>query len=289
MATAKKSTTATKASAAEPMLDIFGLATANAGKKETTKKSTVPVVELADTDKEVLAAMTSWIEAKGKESSVKATLTSKGSVIRDKAIELWKSMFSKSKVRPTAIKVQGNIIREAKVNFDPTLAVKYQAAFSNFIATSKEISNEDRQSIMQVQPQAKDNVVVQFISIDQYAKVDTTKAATLKEKYGDDVVTSKKVYSFNPELLTKYQAILGKLIATSPDIAQEDKAKLIQCDIDYSVKAGVIDDIYDLVDAANALVDERNKEVKKTAEKEPYITLEEAIDDFAPTFQLKNS
>ena len=77
-----------------------------------------------------------------------------------------------------------------------------------------------------------------FICIDKYTMVDQTKAEILQNY--DGLLSEKTVYTFNPELVDKYAAVLSNLIMNCKDIAEEDKTKLISGERTYSIEKGSI-------------------------------------------------
>jgi hypothetical protein len=82
---------------------------------------------------------------------------------------------------------------------------------------------------------------VMFLPTDKYITVDETQAGALKETYGDAIVEEKTVFSFNNEMLEKYQEVLADMIENSDKIAKDDKDKLIVAATSYSVAKGSID------------------------------------------------
>ena len=78
-----------------------------------------------------------------------------------------------------------------------------------------------------------------FIVMDKYTSVDEEKAELLREY--DGLLGENVVYKFNAELVEKYGAVISDLIASSPDIAEEDKGNLISGEKTYSVAKGSID------------------------------------------------
>jgi hypothetical protein len=78
-----------------------------------------------------------------------------------------------------------------------------------------------------------------FIVMDKYTSVDEEKAELLREYEG--VLGENVVYKFNTELVEKYGAVISDLIASSPDIEEEDKGNLISGEKTYVVNKGSID------------------------------------------------
>lgn len=86
--------------------------------------------------------------------------------------------------------------------------------------------------------QDKSGATCMFICIDKYMMVDQTKAEILQNY--DGLLSEKTVYTFNPELVDKYAAVLSNLIMNCKDIAEEDKTKLISGERTYSIEKGSI-------------------------------------------------
>ena len=75
--------------------------------------------------------------------------------------------------------------------------------------------------------------------MDKYTSVDEEKAELLREY--DGLLGENVVYKFNTELVEKYGAVISDLIASSPDIEEEDKGNLISGEKTYVVNKGSID------------------------------------------------
>lgn len=104
---------------------------------------------------------------------------------------------------------------------------------------------------------------VMVIPTDKYKKIDEERANTLTSKWGEDTVTVKTVYSFNNDMLEKYQEEISKLISNSKVIDKDDKGKLIDATVSYAITKGSID--------------------IAPAKKE-----EEFLEDIQPIFMMKN-
>lgn len=78
------------------------------------------------------------------------------------------------------------------------------------------------------------------IVMDKYLTIDGSRAQQLQTNFGNDSVTSKVEYKFNPELLEKYEQVLSDLIMGSDKIAEADKADLIVAEQKWSVTKGMI-------------------------------------------------
>lgn len=104
---------------------------------------------------------------------------------------------------------------------------------------------------------------VMVIPTDKYKKIDEERAGALQEKYGEEIVTVKTEYKFNNDLLEKYQDEISKLLESSKKIPKEDKEKLIEAVIAYTVAKGAID-------------------------KAPSDKVEEYLEDIQPIMMMKN-
>lgn len=84
---------------------------------------------------------------------------------------------------------------------------------------------------------AKILVIVQ----DKYLKITEVKEQMLRENKLDAVIDEKTVYSFNTELLQKYEKPISDAISKIKAIPDEDKEKLIEATVEKSVKKGTIE------------------------------------------------
>lgn len=91
----------------------------------------------------------------------------------------------------------------------------------------------------------ENGVKFNVIPADAYGKVDEEKAEELAEKYGDDVVEEKTVYSFNSEVLERNMDAISDLIMNSKKISNEDKENLLVETTTYKIKSGMIDKLLD--------------------------------------------
>jgi hypothetical protein len=82
---------------------------------------------------------------------------------------------------------------------------------------------------------------VMAIFMDKYSVVDSDKAAALQPY---NLVTEKKVFKFNNDLLEKYQDTITELLSNSPDIDAEDKPNLIEGELTYHVESGAIEKLF---------------------------------------------
>lgn len=84
---------------------------------------------------------------------------------------------------------------------------------------------------------------VQFIPVDKYTKVDKDKATTLREKYGNDIVTEEDIVTINVNLFKKYEKQFETLLKK---IAPEDADKVFSLKTLYSVTKGTVEKVPDL-------------------------------------------
>ena len=81
---------------------------------------------------------------------------------------------------------------------------------------------------------------VMGLVIDKYLTCDQNKYELLKET---ELVEEKTTYSFNTELLEKYQTVIENLLINCPDIDDADKESLIEGITSFSVKKGAIEEL----------------------------------------------
>lgn len=81
---------------------------------------------------------------------------------------------------------------------------------------------------------------VMGLIIDKYLSCDQNKYELLKET---ELVEEKTTYTFNPELLEKYQPIIEKLLINCPEIEDSDKEMLIEGVTSFNVKKGAIEEL----------------------------------------------
>lgn len=93
--------------------------------------------------------------------------------------------------------------------------------------------------------EGKDSAAIMIVPTDRYIKIDQERAEQLTETYGEEIVESETTFSFNTEVLMKYEKEISDMIKNNAKISAEDKAKLIVADTKYTVKKGTIDRLYD--------------------------------------------
>lgn len=83
---------------------------------------------------------------------------------------------------------------------------------------------------------------VMVVPQDRYKSIDEEKAKMLVQQFNKpDMVEQKTVFSFNPEMLQKYESVISDFIMNSPDIKPEDKGKIVEAKVTYSIRKGMID------------------------------------------------
>ena len=82
---------------------------------------------------------------------------------------------------------------------------------------------------------------VMITPMDKYIKCDENRFVELKDVYGDDVVTEKTEFVLNPALVDKYGEVLSQLIENCPNIADDDRYKIIEAKASWSVSKGAIE------------------------------------------------
>ena len=82
---------------------------------------------------------------------------------------------------------------------------------------------------------------IMTVPMDKYLKCDETRFNDLVDVYGEDVATEKTEFVLNATLVDKYGEILSDLIQNCDEIADDDKAELIQAKTTYSVSKGAIE------------------------------------------------
>lgn len=120
-----------------------------------------------------------------------------------------------------------------------------------------------------------------FITQDKYIKVDEERSQELANKYGPSIVDEDTTFIMDTKLVEKYGEVISDLIMNSPDIANEDKEKLISAKVAYSVKKGTIHDLKTKYSTVTLNEGEENEEVKT-------YNLDEVIEDIRPVYHLKN-
>jgi hypothetical protein len=105
----------------------------------------------------------------------------------------------------------------------------------------------------------------QFITADNYKKIDEDSFKDLSKKYNKDLVSEETKYFFNNEILMKYMNVINKALLENKNISEDDKEKILESEIIYSIKKGTINELFNFV----------KKDVTNI------------IDDIQPVFQIK--
>lgn len=87
-----------------------------------------------------------------------------------------------------------------------------------------------------------DKASLHFLTISKYRMVkEKTEYQRLIDTYGEEVAQQKVEFKLNGELVQRYGAIIAGLIKNCPDIAPEDKGKLIQASTSFSIASDAIE------------------------------------------------
>lgn len=105
-----------------------------------------------------------------------------------------------------------------------------------------------------------------LVPTEKYVTLNQKNVGKYMSKYGNDVIESNTVYSFNNDIIVKYSKIITKLIKECDEIDNDDKKNLIQASTTFNIKKGTIDKLTDFKDT----------------------NISEVIEDLKPVFQLKN-
>ena len=87
----------------------------------------------------------------------------------------------------------------------------------------------------------------QFITSDRYKKIDEDGFEELSEKYGDEIVSEETKFSFNTAILMKHKDHISNLLMNSKVLSEADKENLLESEITYTVKKGVIKDLFSFI------------------------------------------
>lgn len=95
-------------------------------------------------------------------------------------------------------------------------------------------------SFMLEAERGEDIAQVMFLPTDKYIKINAEQSSSLKEEFGDEIVTEDTQYGFSKPMLEKYGEEISEAIMNS-DIPDKDKAKIITATTSYSVAKGTIE------------------------------------------------
>ncbi len=104
---------------------------------------------------------------------------------------------------------------------------------------------------------------------DKYISINTEKAETLREEFGDEIVEEVTTFSFDDEMIQKYGEILSEMIEKSTEIDAADKDKIIKAATKYSIAKGTIDvlrtygKVYEVMESIRPVVMLKGPEVIK--------------------------
>lgn len=112
----------------------------------------------------------------------------------------------------------------------------------------KPIAREEFLKLYKQQKRKPDSFILQggaskilVIVQDKYLKITEVKEQIMKENKLESLIDEKTVFSFDGELLEKYEKQISDAISKIKTIPDEDKAKLITATVNKSVKKGTIE------------------------------------------------
>lgn len=85
-----------------------------------------------------------------------------------------------------------------------------------------------------------------FIPMDKYLSVSPEKAEIINQELGQGIVETETKFSFDPELLQKYEKEISDFILNSKKIADEDKPKIIIAEVKHIIAKGTIKKLHTL-------------------------------------------
>jgi hypothetical protein len=114
-----------------------------------------------------------------------------------------------------------------------------------------------------------DTAQVMFCPSDRYITINSERAETLREEFGEEIVEEKTTFEFDQEMIEKYGEVLSRLIEECDEITEKDREKIIKAKTVYSVAKGTIDvmknygDVQEVMEAIKPVVALKNIEVIK--------------------------
>lgn len=94
-------------------------------------------------------------------------------------------------------------------------------------------------SFMLEAERGEDIAQVMFLPTDKYIKINAEQSASLREEFGDEIVTEDTQYGFSKPMLEKYGQEISEAIMNS-DIPDKDKSKIITATTSYTVSKGSV-------------------------------------------------
>lgn len=108
-----------------------------------------------------------------------------------------------------------------------------------------------------------------FVPSDKYISINEKLASELRENISEKIVEEKQTFSFNNDMIEKYGEVIARLIEESTEIDEDDKEKIIESNVSYSIAKGTIDelaeygDVTELIEAVKPVFSLKNVEVIK--------------------------
>ena len=125
-----------------------------------------------------------------------------------------------------------------------------------------EKSGVNPESIMVEAKDGEDTGQFMLLVSDKYIIINQERADYLKETYGEDIVSSKDTYEFDPEMVEKHGETISDLIMGCDAIPAQDKEKIIKATVTNSVAKGTVDKLKIYADKAGCTVGEMVSVVK---------------------------
>jgi hypothetical protein len=87
---------------------------------------------------------------------------------------------------------------------------------------------------------------LQFVPQDAYCDIDAHKAGELRREFGKDIVQERDVLTIDQEMFEKYEKAIMQFLKGSPDIADEDRSKIIKWNTTYNITKGTHNRLHEL-------------------------------------------
>lgn len=97
---------------------------------------------------------------------------------------------------------------------------------------------------------------------DKYNKIDKEDVKYLTNKYDDSIISENVIYKVNNDMINKYSQVISDLIINCDEIEESDKEKIISASIEYSIKKGSIDELYNIKESYLYDINEIYQDIK---------------------------
>lgn len=82
---------------------------------------------------------------------------------------------------------------------------------------------------------------VLFVPSDRYISLNENSKKTIEDQLGEEVIQESREWSIPGAMVEKYLTLLKDFIGSSSDILDEDRPKILQETLKFSIKPGIID------------------------------------------------